>query len=979
MATAAMVMKGMYRLFDGGTLAGRTDAQLVEAFLARRDESAFAGLVARHGPMVLATCRAVLRDAEAADDAFQATFLVLARKAASVRGRDALGGWLHRVAYRTAVQAARDAARRRDEERKAAEMRATASSSVRDEIGDDLRASIHAEVERLPEALRMPVVLCDLQGLTREQAADELRWTEWMVRGRLTRGRAKLKARLTRCGLAPSAGVVTAMLAREASATVPEALAAVTVRSALAPVAAGATASKAAVLAGRAIRAMGAARLKTATAVAMTAAAVAGTSVVLALMPAPQRPDGQMPAMPKKAMPQAPRDGQAKAADAPPSPAELRKMAAGLLGALRGEKEVSYKGVVVDPAGKPVAGAKVYLLFAPGQEGPKATSGADGRFAFTARVAPGATPRVGADAEGYALGGASKGFTTGDYFAGPPDDGRDLVVKLVADQPVEGRVVDLEGRPIAGAEVRVDFLFVPKSGDLSQWLRAIESHEDDPDSIRNTYLWHTPYVTVPKVGFGGDTRPAATTDAQGRFVLKGIGRDRLVHLKIEAPTIRPLSIELITRQVEPIRALNHPQFPRFGTRTFYGASPRLAASPSRPVEGIVRDRATGEPIAGATISSYKLADQELGNNTIVQTKSDAKGHYRLLGMPRGSGNEVVVIPPPGAPYLQAMLRLDDPPGLGPMAFDISLTRGVVIEGRLVDAPDGKPVQAWVTYHVAVDNPALNAAPEFREMQYAQSYMLKADTGADGRFKLVGFPGKGVLAVETKDRTHPSDGKIEFRPDFIPVVQMFRQALVEIDIPKDAKTFPKEIRLDPGRVIEGALVDRDGKPVVGAEVYGLGNLGHWEGLPSGSTFKVAALVAGGPDRSLVFRHEGRKLAGWADVRGDAAQGPRVKLEPWASASGRIVDPEGKPRAGVTLQVLAEKPRLGGGSINHQPDRVQTDADGRFRVEGMAPGLAYHLYVQASAGMRADKKIAIEPTKSGETRDLGTVPVAYRNQE
>ena len=98
-------------------------------------------------------------------------------------------------------------------------MRATLS--VRDEVGDDLRASIHAEVERLPESLRMPVVLCDLQGLTREQAADELRWTEWMVRGRLTRGREKLRKRLTLRGLAPTGGVVTAMLAREASATGP--------------------------------------------------------------------------------------------------------------------------------------------------------------------------------------------------------------------------------------------------------------------------------------------------------------------------------------------------------------------------------------------------------------------------------------------------------------------------------------------------------------------------------------------------------------------------------------------------------------------------------------------------------------------------------------------------------------------------------------------------------------------------------------
>jgi hypothetical protein len=858
-------------------------------------------------------------------------------------------------------------------------MRATVTASVRDEIGDDLRASIHAEVERLPEALRMPVVLCDLQGLTREQAADELHWTEWMVRGRLARGREKLRTRLTLRGLAPAGGAVTAMLAREASASVPEALASITVRSAVASVGGVASASTAAAFAGRAIRAMGLARLKTA-AFALTAAAVAGGSAGLVLLAAPQKKgDGQMPAMMKKSTPPADRKDTTKPAEAAtPKPEEVRKWASDLLGAIRGGKEKPYRGVVVSPEGKPVAGAKIYLLYSGQPTTPLATSGPDGRFAFKAMVAPEMSkPRVVAEAQGYALGGASKGFAAGDLSDGPPDDDRDLTVKLTADQPVEGRLVDLEGRPITGATVRVEYVFVPQHGDMDPYLRALKAQEEQPDQLRNKYLWHTTLGSIRQLATG-DTSPSASTDAQGRFVLKGVGRDRLVHLKIEAPTIRPIDIEVITRAMEPIRVLTFPGEPRFGTRTYYGASLRLAASPSRPVEGIVRDKETGAAIIGATISSYKLADQDLGNNTIVQSKSDAKGHYRLVGMPRGSGNEVMVIPPAGSPYLPAFVRIDDPPGLGPIASDIPMTRGVMIEGRVVDEPDGKAVQAWVTYHVPVDSPALDAAPEFRQMQNAQSYLLKAMTDREGKFKLAGFPGRGMLAVETMDRTHPDDGKSEFRQDFIPVVQMFHQALAEIDIPKDAKTFAREIRLDPGRVVEGTLVDAEGKAIEGAEVYGLQNLGYWEKLPGTSTFKAVSLVPARGMRALVFRHEGRKLAGWVEVRGDEKERPRVRLEPWASATGRLLDPGGKARGGVVLKVYADKPRLGGGTISHEPESIRTDADGRFRVEGLAPGVAYKMYVQTVGGMRAEKPVEIPALKPGESRDLGTVPVVYRER-
>src|SRR4051812_3716163 len=171
-------LKQLHRLFNEGTIAALSDERLLERFLADRDDVAFTVLVERHGPMVLATCRAVLKDDHDAEDAFQATFLILARKARSVRRQTAVGGWLHRVAYRVAMEASVSNRLRQNREQRAAAMR----SEVQDPAGDDLRAALHTEIERLPERYRRPVILCDLEGLSYAQAALQLGLTEPALR-----------------------------------------------------------------------------------------------------------------------------------------------------------------------------------------------------------------------------------------------------------------------------------------------------------------------------------------------------------------------------------------------------------------------------------------------------------------------------------------------------------------------------------------------------------------------------------------------------------------------------------------------------------------------------------------------------------------------------------------------------------------------------------------------------------------------------
>jgi RNA polymerase sigma factor (sigma-70 family) len=210
--------------------AGRTDGQLLEDFVAARDAAAFEALVRRHGPMVLGVCRRVLGDAHDAEDAFQATFLVLARKASSVWPRQMVGNWLYGVAHTTAVRARAAKARRRQRERQVPNM--PEPKAVPRDAWDDLQPLLDEELARLPDKYRLAVVLCDLEGRTRREVAAQFRIPEGTLSSRLTTGRRMLARRLTRRGVTLSGGSVAAVLSRNAvSANVPAAVVSATVRA----------------------------------------------------------------------------------------------------------------------------------------------------------------------------------------------------------------------------------------------------------------------------------------------------------------------------------------------------------------------------------------------------------------------------------------------------------------------------------------------------------------------------------------------------------------------------------------------------------------------------------------------------------------------------------------------------------------------------------------------------------------------------
>jgi RNA polymerase sigma-70 factor (ECF subfamily) len=257
----------------------QTDGHLLELFLARRDEHAFEVLVRRHGPMVLGVCRRILGNGHDAEDAFQATFLVLVRRGDRIRPRSQVGNWLYGVAYRTALEARRAATRRR--RREAQVMPRTQPS---EDAWTELRPLLDQELSRLPDRYRMPLVLCDLEGITRKEAARQLGWAEGTVSSRLSRGRKLLGRRLKRYGLAVSGVTMTGALAEGAAlATLPASLIHSTVKAAVLAAAgqtaaASVLAAEAVALMQKVVRSMVIVKLKFAAAVLLGVSVVTGVA-----------------------------------------------------------------------------------------------------------------------------------------------------------------------------------------------------------------------------------------------------------------------------------------------------------------------------------------------------------------------------------------------------------------------------------------------------------------------------------------------------------------------------------------------------------------------------------------------------------------------------------------------------------------------------------------------------------------------------
>jgi hypothetical protein len=413
--------------------------------------------------------------------------------------------------------------------------------------------------------------------------------------------------------------------------------------------------------------------------------------------------------------------------------------------------------------------------------------------------------------------------------------------------------------------------------------------------------------------------------------------------------------------------------------TYYGARFDHVAQPSRPVVGVVRDKDTGAPLPGAIVRNTRPIGDAF---RFVQTKTDAQGRFRLDGL-SAPGDDIMVAPREGEPYLPAVASLDEPISTKTLTRDFALKRGIWITGRVIDKATGKPHAAKVDYFLFKDNPHASEAVSLG--YHSQGMVGRNQTASDGTFRLVGLPGHALLGARSGDepyrmgvgaeRIKEKDlmvgttlETISVVPEYVTVCDF--HVLSEINPPEGAQTASFDLALDRGNVIKGLLVDPEGRPLSGAQPWGLADWwGLWSDPLPAAEFEVTGL-APGDVRQLAFVHRQRHLSGSMILHGNV-QGPiEVKLGPWGTVTGRLVDAAGQPRPGVELGWKENPNRRveeGPGSL---PAHVKTDADGRFRVEGLAPGLLYDLDVLVIGGSAGPvfKKLSIKP---GETRDLGDV--------
>jgi protocatechuate 3,4-dioxygenase beta subunit len=651
-------------------------------------------------------------------------------------------------------------------------------------------------------------------------------------------------------------------------------------------------------------------------------------------------------------------------------------------------------GRVLDPDGQPIAGAAIHIHHLTehgwdpsdpvthGQRGRVAVSEPDGRFRFNLdKSSSDWTFSDGPAWHEAKIAAVAPGYGPAWIAAGTLLKGSEATLRLVRDDvPIRGRVLDLQGRPVPGVTVRADQMNAANAGtDLDALLAAGEFHYEKATSSYSNPNW---------LGRQGNW----TSDADGRFEIRGVGRDRMIGLQMDGPGFAHVSLYAMARpsrttpKPRPRPSGKDPEMMLYGPPPpppLYGATFEQIIGPSKPIVGVVRTKGTGQPAAGVNVTGI-----EPTTRTWVSALTDKDGRFRMLGLPKAGVYQLRIDPRSGyEPYLTTSSTVSDTEGLKPIETTMEVSRGIIITGRLIDPATGRPVPAkHVTYVKLPTNPN-------------DGYPGTGHSGTvDPTFRMTVPPGEGFIYANVRGRETPYTRARLRKEDkgkgiggtgdgeTTTIMLSAYNAYKIIDVPAGAEDFKVDLVMTRGLTLKGRVVDPDGKPVTGVRCHGLSSTwGFIKTLPD-ATFEVHGLEPGHP-RQLGFAHKERRLVGAVIIKDEdlKSEAPlEIRLGPPGSVKGRLVDEDGLPLAGATLSVMTvelngiDNLPPGHGALWPDDETFTAGADGRFEVVGLKPGAKCFIGVnyKTRPNVRVDtgqvfRGIAVE--RLGEVRELGDIKV------
>jgi RNA polymerase sigma factor (sigma-70 family) len=953
---AAGLLRQVLRASVDNSLGEWSDRDLLQCFAEHQDQTAFAALFRRHAALVLGVCRRALPNVQDAEDACQATFLLLAQKANSVRWQPSVANWLYTTARRVAHNARITAERRARREAHAAVPEAVQPVDLM--TGRELLALVDEELDRLPSRYREPLLLCYLQGLTRDEAAQRLGVPPTTLKSHLERGRKRLGHALTKRGCALGVGLLVLAATSPAGVSSPCLAEAVLAAAAGSPSAAVAALAK-----GVAVNGMG--KIVTFGLVALVGVALASIALAYGRPPAVRPPD-------EKA-------GEAKA----------EKIEPGSKAPDGKEQRQIVVGRVLDPEGRPLAGARLYTPKLKKNPPEKledlevvriATTGSDGGFRVT-------LDRPGDMFRQYLIAHAD-GFGV-DWLEldrnGTPPDG--VVLRLVRDLPITGKVVNTEGKPLAGVSVHFRGVLVPEREKLDDYLTGWKRSWRDTVSSPKKRLY------VPGEMLFGKT----ITGRDGTFRLTGAGVERIVNLSVEGGGVAQTTVIVLTRKgIDPkpsneAAAVGIPPELRLRGQPpiLYGPEPTIVVETGKVIEGVVKDLTTGKLLPGVRVGALT------GFGDGVMGVTDKDGKYRLAGLPLEKSYRVYASPPAGSPYIRRGGEAEALPGSATVRIDIGLAKGVVVKGRVIDRQTGKGVQAGIRFAPLPDNKYFGK-PGFDG--YKTDHTME-ETDRQGRFRVVTIPGRSLIMAQVYYMESTPDFQVKpYRtarpdPDYKDLFHhdkdddswrftaangglefLSNENVVKVvDLKEDGGEFAIDLYAERGSTAKLLIQDAAGKPIPGVVVSGLA--ASWPYTHQlKNVEKPVTVYALDPERPrrLVLLHPQKKLGGTVTLRGDEKEPVVVKLGPLGSIKGRFLEVEGAPLAGVEVTVSSSD---GIASELHRflartSTPARTDKEGRFTVSDVVPGVK--VYLQTRRGNTyyvGEPRVGQRQLEPGQTLDLG----------